>query len=175
MTPEPRRCDACGRNPAEMTVEDVSKSGRSIELHLCRQCASDRGLVVTTAEQPPVSVVLDERTEPSRDADALLVCTHCGLSYAEFKKTLRLGCSECYTSFAERLNPTIRRIHGALRHTGRVPQSDGDAPREFEIQRLRRTLSKAIEQEDYERAAAVRDEIRQAGGEVDAAKPEGTE
>jgi len=79
---------------------------------------------------------------------------------------MRLGCEECYIAFAERLLPVLKRVHNATRHTGHVPPSGRDSARDFELQRLRRELKQAIHNEDYERAAAVRDRIRAAGGEL---------
>ena len=162
-----RPCDICHQNPAEMVVNDVSKDGHTTELSICAQCAKEKGLAAPGKEKPSVAEILQELKAAVQDADTRLACPNCRLTYAEFKKTLRLGCGECYAAFAERLNPTIRRIHGSLRHAGRVPQTNGNAVRDFEIQRLRRDLRKAIEQEDYERAAAVRDRIHRAGGAIE--------
>jgi protein arginine kinase activator len=157
-------CAYCNKNPAELTVTDVHKEGKAVELNVCRKCAEEKGLVAQEPPKLPVGEILKELQTTGADDDSRLVCSHCGLTYAEFKQSLRLGCPACYAAFAERLNPTIRRIHGSLRHVGRVPQANDNAARDFELQRLRRELKKAIAAENYERAASVRDLLRRAGG-----------
>lgn len=87
-------------------------------------------------------------------------CPHCGLSLAEFNKTGRLGCSECYHVFAEELHSLLRKIHGSDQHIGKVPATD---PIQVEVRKevlaLRRRLKRAIEREEFEKAAELRDRI----------------
>jgi protein arginine kinase activator len=182
-TPEPQDpssiCDKCGQRPAEVKVTEVDKHGKSVESRLCVECARSRGVVaqdVGAASQPrPVAdksgpqsaaEILRELKDKVRVTDRKLVCPNCKMTFNEFKTSGRLGCARCYDAFAEQLSPVIKRIHGAAKHTGRRPNPDGSAAAQgFEIQRLRRELSAAIEAENYEQAAAVRDRIRRAGGE----------
>jgi protein arginine kinase activator len=159
-------CDNCHKNPPEHLVTDVDKEGRKVEVRLCVQCARDRGLLASEEKAKSVASLVEELKNRVEDDDRTLVCPQCRLSYADFKKTLRLGCEECYTAFSERLTPILKRIHNATRHAGHVPPAGRDATRDFELQRLRRELRKAIQDEDYERAASVRDRIRDAGGTV---------
>jgi protein arginine kinase activator len=115
----------------------------------------------------PAAEILRELKDRVRATDPKLVCPNCKLTFTEFKASGRLGCARCYDAFAEQLLPLIKRIHGAAKHTGRKPNPDGSAAAQgFETQRLRRELSVAIEAEDYEQAAAVRDRIRRHGGEA---------
>jgi len=174
MTPAPRApdpdpktlCDNCHAKPAEVKVTEVDKHGKSAPVNLCADCARERGVLAHDAAKATVAEILLELKDKVQDADRQLVCPGCHLTYADFKALGRLGCAECYTAFAERLLPLIKRIHGAAQHTGRAPRADGQtATQGFEIQRLRRELRAAIAAEDYEQAAAVRDRIRQAGGE----------
>jgi protein arginine kinase activator len=167
-----RLCNLCRKHPIAIVVTDISKDGKSTELGLCSSCAQKKGLLDEGRPKLPVGEMLQSLKTRIQDSDRQMICPRCKLSYADFKLTLRLGCAECYTAFAERLNPTIRRIHGALRHTGRAPWGHEpdrvpapNATREFEVRRLRTELRQAIEAEDYERAAAVRDRLRQQGGE----------
>lgn len=87
-------------------------------------------------------------------------CSHCGLSIAEFNKTGRLGCSECYHTFADELHGLLRKIHGSDQHTGKAPTMD---PVQLEVRKeilaLRRRLKRAIEREEFEKAAELRDRI----------------
>lgn len=89
-------------------------------------------------------------------------CPHCGLSLAEFNKAGRLGCSECYRVFADELHSLLRKIHGSDQHFGKVPVTD---PFQLQVRKellaLRRRLKRAIEREEFEKAAGLRDRINQ--------------
>ena len=162
---QPQLCDNCRQHSAEVKVTEVDKHGKSATLHLCAECARERGVTAQGAAKVAKAEVLLGLKNKVKDADRKLVCPNCKLTYADFQATTRLGCAECYNAFAERLQPVIKRIHGAVKHTGRAPAPDrGAATRSFEVQRLRRELSAAIEAENYEQAAAVRDRIRRPAG-----------
>jgi protein arginine kinase activator len=88
-------------------------------------------------------------------------CPRCGLLYSSFKETGRLGCSECYAAFQFQLRPLLRRIHGDTRHRGKSPTHDGgEQTGTRQIQRLHDELQRAVEREEFEKAAGIRDEIR---------------
>jgi protein arginine kinase activator len=89
-------------------------------------------------------------------------CPTCGQTYAEFSRTGRLGCSDCYLAFDKQLEPLFRRIHGSSSHSGKVPErTGGKAKLEQSIRQLSSQLEQAVEREDYEHAAKLRDQIRQ--------------
>lgn len=89
-------------------------------------------------------------------------CASCGLPESEFVQRGLLGCGNCYNSFAERLDSVIRRIHGTTRHTGKVPARTGGRARVVkEIEQLKQRLKEAVSREEYEKAAQLRDEIRE--------------
>ena len=89
-------------------------------------------------------------------------CTVCGLTQADFKKIGRLGCSACYQPFAEGLGSLLKAMHKGTEHVGKLPQR---AHREIELADRMRTLNqdlqKAVAEENYESAAALRDQIKQ--------------
>jgi protein arginine kinase activator len=87
-------------------------------------------------------------------------CPGCGLGLTELTQTGRAGCPECYRHFARSLNHFIRRIHGPAVHTGRIPKSaDGHITQKRRIAELRNDLQAAIERQEFERCAELRDEI----------------
>lgn len=109
-------------------------------------------------------------------------CAGCGTTYASFKESGLLGCPACYDAFADRLGPLIERAHeGACHHVGKFPRralkdirAMGDAERvetllgdirerEERLESIRRSLAKAVRDEDYERAAMLRDELARIG------------
>jgi protein arginine kinase activator len=89
-------------------------------------------------------------------------CPGCGISFSRFRETGRFGCAQCYETFAAELEPLVRRVHGATRHTGKVPHREGPAyEQSARLRRLNEDLERAIGAEDYERAAELRDLIRE--------------
>lgn len=103
-------------------------------------------------------ISLPHRDEVRRPS---LKCPKCGLSYEGFQEIGKLGCSECYRSFRDKLVPLLRRIHGNTRHGGKIPSKAGeDMARAKELERLKRELEEAVRNEEYERAAEIRDRIK---------------
>jgi protein arginine kinase activator len=89
-------------------------------------------------------------------------CARCGFTQADFKKAGRLGCPDCYKTFAEGLEGLLKSMHKGTRHTGKVPESLRQS-RDLSdrLSSLQKRLSKAIEEENFEQAAILRDEIKQ--------------
>lgn len=88
-------------------------------------------------------------------------CPGCESTYAEIAKLGRVGCPECYTVFANELSRMIRSVHGTTAHTGSIPSRHrAKQAREEKLKQLRAQMQDAIQKEDFERAAALRDEIR---------------
>jgi protein arginine kinase activator len=102
----------------------------------------------------------DERGKDELDAGHQ--CSFCGLTFGQFRETGRLGCPHCYETFEAHLRRLLRRIHGSVQHVGKVylPPDPTASEMEKRLDGLRRKLYRAIEAEDFERAAEVRDQIR---------------
>jgi protein arginine kinase activator len=93
-------------------------------------------------------------------------CPSCGLGLPELSQTGRAGCPECYRHFSRSLNHFIRRIHGSAVHTGRIPKSaDGRIFKKRRVSELQNDLKVAIERQEFERCAELRDEISTMRGE----------
>ena len=121
-----------------------------------------------------IAGMADSMTQTEEERVVHVQCPRCGLLYSAFRETGRLGCAECYTAFQFQLRPLLRRIHGDTRHRGKVPARDGEgAVRSRQIQRLHDELQRAVEREEFEHAAAIRDEIKRLELEVTAARQEG--
>jgi len=161
-------CDVCGKNPATVHLTEIIDEQMN-ELHLCEECARKKssqmeekfGLSellagLTNFEKPPV--------EGGAEKEITVKCPGCGLTYKDFKKVGRLGCGECYTTFKKYLAPLLKRIHGANFHYGKCPVKAGSkaaGKKSPDAQELRARLQKAIESEEYEEAARLRDQIRE--------------
>jgi len=116
--------------------------------------------------------MVDAMTHTEEERIGHVQCPRCGLLYSSFKETGRLGCSECYAAFQFQLRPLLRRIHGDTRHRGKAPSHGaGSSSGAREIQRLHDELQRAVEREEFEKAAGIRDEIRRLGGPHPASTP----
>ncbi|MFH1219833.1 MAG: UvrB/UvrC motif-containing protein [Candidatus Eisenbacteria bacterium] len=152
-------CDNCGKEIAKVHYKEI-KDDKTVEFNLCEKCAVEKGLHVSPKKQAfSISNILAGMAEEVGSSTAR--CQGCGLSYAEFRETGRLGCSECYGAFKEQLKPLLRRIHGSNVHIGKSPQSsEGMIEKIREIEDLKVALRVAIEKEDFENAAEIRDRIK---------------
>lgn len=163
----PMICQECGQRAATFHVTRVVND-QKLELHLCEQCARERGELEFLLE-PKFSIhnllagFLEQglgRRAPQ--APTTSACPRCGLTYKQFAQTGLLGCSHCYETFAAALEPIVRRVHGSDRHVGKAPRTAAahdDAPAR-KLERLRQALQRAVAEERYEDAARLRDDIR---------------
>jgi protein arginine kinase activator len=108
-----------------------------------------------------IAGMIDKMSTTDEERVGPVQCPTCGLHYSTFKQTGRLGCAECYVSFASKLRPLLRRIHGSTRHVGKLPAHEGETVNPArQMQRLHEELQRAVEREEFERAAELRDEIQ---------------
>jgi protein arginine kinase activator len=159
------QCDDCGSSDAVIHVTQV-ESNEMNTFHLCEACATAKGLETGTVPASPLTDFLAQmgtgmETGPAAVTDER--CGTCGLTLSDFRKAGRLGCADCYTHFARHLRGLLRRLHGGSQHVGKVylAEENGHAERAARMVNLRRSLQQAVESEDFERAATLRDQIRQ--------------
>jgi protein arginine kinase activator len=158
------RCKICGVRPATIHYTEIVND-EMITLDLCVECADKKGIEViktsTYGLGDLVAELIDDTVKDDTAKIGRVRCPECGYDYSDFRNIGRFGCPECYRSFEAQLNPLLRHIHGSTRHAGKTPIRLGKktASRQ-KILHLKEQLSKAIENEDYERAAELRDEIR---------------
>lgn len=158
-------CQICNKNPATMHFTEI-QDNRSSELHVCQACAEQKGLTPQVAPKnfsvsELVAKMFDDMAAGEGEKIGPVQCPSCGMHYTAFKDTGRLGCGDCYATFQSKLRPLLRRIHGNTRHTGKHPSADGEAVAHTrQMQRLQDELQRAIDREDFERAAELRDQIR---------------
>lgn len=163
-----RKCDRCDK-PATVHSVDIVK-GQKMEKHLCDQCAAEDGMTIK-AVHTPINELLTNFVKlhsgmatTTREA----VCESCGMTFAEFREHSLLGCAICYKSFEAQLGPLLERAHeGATHHLGKVPRRAGAGDhRQAQLLRMRKRLEQAVETEDYELAARLRDDINSFEGSV---------
>ncbi|MBL4702611.1 MAG: UvrB/UvrC motif-containing protein [Phycisphaeraceae bacterium] len=162
---EKHKCDKCDRPATYHSVEIVN--GKKIEKHLCEYHAAEEGLTFKVAHKPINELLTNFVKMHSQDQSPTgLVCDHCGLTYAEFQERSLLGCPSCYQSFARPLDQLLARTHeGATEHQGKIPAQAGFGEQhQQQLLRMRKRLSEAVDAEDYELAAHLRDEISKITG-----------
>ncbi len=155
-------CDICHKNIASVHITEIVNN-KMVELHICEQCAKEKGIALSgNFLLANFLAGLTDFEHPSKIKKSELRCPHCGLNYEDFKKIGRLGCSQCYQSFKESLTPLLKKIQGAEQHTGKFPHyADKTTKKEIEIKELESRLKKAIQEENFEEAAKIRDKIRE--------------
>ena len=156
-------CDICGKNPATVHLTEIVDD-QMTELHLCEECARQKSIQME--QQFGLSDLLAglaEFEKPALQKEAVLLkCSNCDLTYTDFKKIGRLGCSECYSTFRKYLGPLLKRIHGSSLHLGKSPLKVTKAlKKKIDLSSLRYELQKAIEREAFEEAAKIRDQLRE--------------
>lgn len=155
--PEPGRvCD--GENCKELAVVHVKQivGGEESDHHYCRACAQRKG--ISPKPGGDIAALLAQLGEAAAPPDP---CSFCGLTWSEFRRRGRLGCPECYAAFEPNLRRVLHRVHGAAQHAGKVylPPDPAGADVDRRIGSLRRRLQRAVEAEDFEMAAQLRDRI----------------
>jgi protein arginine kinase activator len=157
-------CDDCHENDAVVQLTAI-KDNVVVQLHLCERCAAQRGVetTVNTLPKHPLGEFLNQVqqqliTTPTDGAK----CSFCGSTMADFRATGRWGCARCYSQFEAGIRELLRRVHGHSRHIGR----NYEAPRSESLERsavlseLRERLRRAIDSEQFEQAADLRDRIK---------------
>ena len=162
------KCDNCNK-AATVHLTEI-RNGKKIEKHLCEQCAAqNEGLPVKS--HTPINELLTNFVMAHSGLQKELgqACEGCQITWAEFRQGGLFGCANDYTAFEKDLTPLLQRAHeGATHHVGKVPARRGGTgvpmKRQVDVSKLRKELARAVESEDYERAAKLRDQIRQAEG-----------
>lgn len=163
------QCDQCGERPAAIHLTQIEQN-KVVTVHLCEVCAAEKGVQSEgSVAKYPLSDFLasmgkGETPTPPGESDPG-ACEFCGATLQDFRESGRLGCPHCYETFEAHLRALLRRIHGASRHVGEVylaPAGAGPGQREDvdALGDLRQQLKLAVEAENFELAAELRDRIR---------------
>jgi protein arginine kinase activator len=166
-------CQECNERPATLHFTKIV-NGEKTEVHLCEHCAHDKGEMLMFDGSPGFSVNnllagllnitpgLQQAQEAEFPKREVLQCDKCKMTFPQFVKVGRFGCSNCYETFEDHLNPILKRVHsGNIEHHGKVPERMGGTIHvKRKIANLRAELQQLINQEEFEKAAEIRDEIR---------------
>lgn len=162
-------CERCNK-PATVHMTEIS-GGKPHEVHLCDACAQEAGYVQQA--HIPINELLNQflKNQAQVSETPTARCPDCGMTWQEFKDTGLLGCARDYELFLNQLSGVIERAqNGGNHHTGKAMETTGRSAlpklddavklRQAELNRLKKELTRAVEDESYERAAQLRDQIR---------------
>ena len=156
------QCCVCKDREAKVHLTQIV-GDKMQKVDLCEECAKAKG-VNDPAGFSLADLLLglgasQEMEQAAGSSD--LKCPHCGFTQADFKKAGRLGCSECYVTFADGLESLLKSMHKGTKHLGKAPQSlQQSRDLSDKLKSLQKKLDKAVEEENFEQAAQIRDEIK---------------
>jgi len=160
-------CEICGENIANTHIK-TNTNGKLEEYHLCSQCAKTKGYSNMFED---FGNFFTGFSAHDKLAERKQLCKKCGISLEEIFSTGKVGCASCYDEFKEKLLPAIERMHGTTKHRGSAPKSSAlkvvDSKNKLVVRKVslidkkNRELKEAIEKQEFERAAVLRDEIKE--------------
>ncbi|NMA91532.1 MAG: hypothetical protein GX973_00210 [Firmicutes bacterium] len=167
-------CQECQQNPATVHITKIV-NGKKTEMHLCETCARkkeelDFSFEPQFALQNLFGSLLHDGLPKAGEKISLsrIQCPNCGLTFAQFRQIGRLGCSECFSAFGDRLPLLLRRIHGSSSHVGKIPGRTGSEVKfKRELAGLKEQLKIEVERENFEEAARLRDQIKAMEGQLE--------
>lgn len=170
-------CQKCHKKTASVFISSII-NGQETRMYLCNDCAKDYPLFNFNFQEPfSIKDVMDkfkieDDNSSSNEYEKLLavdkdstdkeiICPNCYSTYEEYRETGKLGCSKCYETFEKQLKPILKNIYGYEEYIGKIPKKyDNHIYINNEIRILKEDLNRAVEQEEYEKAADIRDKIK---------------
>ena len=165
------QCDFCDSKATVFFTQIID--GVSKKSNLCDACASSQGVTdpdgflldsikLPDTKNPKQDQSETPQTPASPTKDDKTCCPSCGFAFDDLKKTGRLGCCDCYQFFREEIKANLSGMHKGTHHSGRVPEGMVEAfQKRQQLESLEKEMAEAISSEDYEKAAALRDQISQ--------------
>lgn len=151
-------------NEATVHLTEI-REGRKHEMHLCERCAAEKGLPgkahfsISDLLAGIASQAQAQAQKAKRGKET--VCPACGTALSQFQSSGRFGCPDCYLAFKDDVQGLVEKIHDSSQHVGKAPKRvSADVSLQKDIRQMQMELKRAVRREDYEKAAAVRDQIR---------------
>lgn len=156
-------CDKCGKNNATTHIKQII-NGVVTERDLCHSCAAKEGY--GKFGNSGLAEMLSSMFGDIKELGTATRCPVCGASFSDIAESGRVGCSMCYQTFYSELLPYLKRVHGTVKHIGKIPNSAPliVKPREETLDSLRMELNRLVAEEKFEEAAIVRDKIKSMEG-----------
>ncbi|WP_322907962.1 UvrB/UvrC motif-containing protein [Paenibacillus campi] len=168
-------CQECQQRPATLHFTKIV-NGEKTEFHICEHCAREKGELIPGTSggfsiHNLLSGLMDFDAGNKAKATGMptqqLQCPECGMTYAQFRKLGRFGCSSCYETFDRQLDPMLKRVHGSTAHAGKLPARAGKQIKaRQQVNELRQQMQQRIAEEEFEQAAQLRDQIRELDKQI---------
>jgi protein arginine kinase activator len=165
-------CDECKEREAKIFYTNVVGE-KFVQKNLCEECAKRSGVDDPNFAFADMLLGIGAAQAFEQAAGGSQVrCPRCGFSQADFKKAGRLGCPDCYTTFAEGLEGFLKSMHKGTRHVGKAPQAmQQTRDLSDHLKALQKKLAQAVAAEKFEQAALLRDEIKQTSARLSQVTP----
>lgn len=159
-------CDNCHNRVANVHLTQIINNEK-VDIHLCENCARDNNYMNFSGIcdiSNFFNSILGFTEQPYMNTPKQETCKGCGMTFDDFKKTGKFGCADCYSTFSDKIEPIVRRIHGNVVHGGRTPKgTEVKVMQLSEADMLKKQLEDAIKVENFEEAAKIRDKIKALG------------
>ena len=154
-------CDVCKGNQASVFLTQIV-DGKMQKVNLCEPCSKEKGVTDPTGFALADLLLGLGAAQEIEKGGSNQKCVVCGFSQADFKKTGRLGCAACYDTFGEGLQSLLKTMHKGTNHVGKIPaRLMRELELDTQLRGLRENLERAVQSEDYESAAEIRDQLKQ--------------
>jgi protein arginine kinase activator len=154
------QCDVCQQKEATVFLTQIV-GGKMQKVNLCEACSKEKGVNDPTGFALADLLLGMGAAQEIERSPSGITCSVCGFTQADFKKTGRLGCSACYDVFAESLESMLKNMQKGSEHVGKSPASlVKNRQMDAQIKDLQSSLERAVAEEEYEKAADLRDQIR---------------
>lgn len=157
-------CNICGTQEATIHLTEIVNN-QMVEIHLCESCSQEKGTDFKTHfnfGDLLASLTDPAKVQPVGEKKIQTRCPGCGLTYEKFAKTGRLGCETCYSAFGKMIVPLIKRVQRSTEHIGKKPtRISRDIRSTHDLRLLQDRLRKSVQEEEFEEAARLRDQIKE--------------
>lgn len=169
------QCSECNKRPATLHYTQII-NGKKTEIHVCEVCAAQKGYPFHTTQEEPFSLQdlltslfhvnhaqMDMQNNAFFEQIERLRCEKCNSTFSDFQRLGKFGCAQCYQSFKPKLESIFRRVHsGNVKHHGKIPKRKGSSIHvKKELETYREYLKQLIVEENFEKAAIIRDKIKE--------------
>lgn len=153
-------CQLCKMREATVHFTRIINQ-QKVEMYVCEECARENSDLKININKLFSAMLGIDEPEFEETPFTTLRCGFCGMTMEEFNKTGLLGCAKCYDVFGDSIHTMLKRIHGNVKHHGKIPRKISDRIRDaYNLRSLKEELQRCIEREEYEKAAQIRDKIK---------------
>ncbi len=170
-------CEKCKKNNASVHYR-YNENGKVTEIHLCSECAKEKGLLLDNGTissdfmsdkslfadnfvKIPFSTLFNGNCYIKPQSTSLRVCPSCGMTENELRSSGKLGCERCYSVFSDLVDVMLNKMHMSTEYKGKIPAGRNESlSLKRKIEKLKNDMHSAVENQEYEEAAKIRDIIR---------------